>query len=63
MKYDENLVSIMYDYIIDTSITQKKLLPFLDLYGDGTRWNKQKALFEHVYNIIKETIIKNKVTF
>jgi hypothetical protein len=47
----EMLIDEIYDYIKDTSIEQKTLLPLNDLYGSGSRWCNKK-LFESVYNQI-----------
>ena len=47
------LAGEIYDYIVRVSIVQKKLLPMDILYGEGTRWKKDKELFKMVYDQIK----------
>jgi hypothetical protein len=53
-----DLASKIYDYIVNVTIVQGRLLPMNDLYGDGTRWKKDKELFKLVYDQIKQ-LIKN----
>jgi hypothetical protein len=51
----------IYDYIVKTMETQKKLLPFAVLYGDGSRWNNQLRLFLTTYQCIKKITIENNI--
>lgn len=55
------LIERIYDYIIEVTIKQDKLLPVNLLYGDGTRWNKDKHTFKTVYFAIKESLIENNL--
>lgn len=52
----KEIISNIYNYIVNVTIVQKKLLPVEILYGDGTRWNKEKKIFEMVYFEIKKLI-------
>lgn len=54
-------IGIIYDYIIDTTIKQKRLLPVSILYGDGTRFENDFNTFCAVYNAIKDTIKQNNI--
>lgn len=54
----KELAGKMYDYIVDVTIKQGRLLPMRDLYGDGSRWKHERNLFKSVYESIKE-LLKN----
>jgi hypothetical protein len=56
MQTEKQICSEVYDYIVKTCQTQNKLLDINVLYGDGTRWNKRKDIFELVYNEIKKLL-------
>jgi hypothetical protein len=43
----------MHTYILMSSFDEGKLLPMMDLYGDGSRWENDKNLFKSIYNIVK----------
>lgn len=60
MQHDTQLGEI-YDYIVQTMETQKKLLPFTILYGDGSRWNNKLNLFLTTYQHIKKITLETKV--
>lgn len=53
---EKNLISDIYDYIVNVTIVQKKLLPVNLLYGDGTRWKHEKKIFETVYVEIEKLL-------
>ena len=60
MQQDTQLGEI-YDYIVQTMETQKKLLPFTTLYGDGSRWNNQLKLFLTTYQHIRKIALENQI--
>lgn len=53
------LISKIYDYIADTAVTQGRLLDADTLYGDGSRFENKKPLFDLVYNQIKKHLENN----
>jgi hypothetical protein len=50
-----------YDYVVNVTTTQKKLLPFPILYGDGTRWKKQLKTCLTTYQAIKQIMLENNL--
>jgi hypothetical protein len=50
-----------YDYVVNVTTTQKKLLPFPILYGDGTRWKKQLKTCLTTYQAIKQIMFENNL--
>ncbi len=54
-------VGTIYDYIVQTIETQKKLLPFTTLYGDGTRWNNELKLFLTTYQHIRKIVLEENL--
>jgi hypothetical protein len=54
-------ISNIYDFIIETTITQKKLLDKKTLFGDGTRFQNDYKTFCFVYNSILNIMIDNKL--
>jgi hypothetical protein len=48
----KNQIELIYDYIVNVTIKQGKLLDIDLLYGDGSRFNNNKDLFNIVYNQI-----------
>jgi hypothetical protein len=61
MKTEEEVISICYDYIVDVTIKQNKLLPMTVLYGDGSRWDDRKDIFTATYNQIESLLVSNKI--
>jgi hypothetical protein len=58
---NNNQLGEIYDYIVQTMETQKKLLPFTILYGDGSRWNNELKLFLTTYQHIRQITIENNI--
>ena len=56
MRTSEQNLSNIYDYILNVYQTQGRFLPIEIMYGDGTRFNKDKKSFEMVYNTLKNII-------
>lgn len=52
------LINKCYDYIVEVTIKQGKLLDCRVLYGDGTRFKNNYKVFQATYNVIKETLNK-----
>lgn len=48
------LISKCYDHINAVTQRQGFLMPAKTLYGDGSRFNNNYPVFEHVYNQIKK---------
>lgn len=61
MQKEQINVGLIYDYIVKTMETQKKLLPFTTLYGDGSRWDNKLKLFLTTYQHIKKIVIETKI--
>lgn len=53
MATQEQKASIIYDKITAITVTQRRLLPASLIYGDGTKFFKDRQLFDTVYNQIK----------
>ena len=52
METQKDYLSSGYDYIVDTVICQNRLLPKNVLYGDGSIFNKDRKMFETLYQTI-----------
>ena len=50
-----------YDYVVNVTTTQKKLLPFPILYGDGTRWKNQLKTCLTTYQALKQIMFENNL--
>jgi hypothetical protein len=48
----KNQIELIYDYIVNVTVKQGKLLDVDLLYGDGSRFNNNRDLFNIVYNQI-----------
>jgi hypothetical protein len=57
----DKVYSEAYDYIVNTVITQKRLLGVNELYGDGTRWEMNYYTFCVTYYTIKAILEANKL--
>jgi hypothetical protein len=55
----EKQIELIYDYIVNVTIKQGKLLDVNLLYGDGSRFNNNRDLFNIVYNQIKLILPNN----
>jgi hypothetical protein len=55
----KNPISNFYDYIVEVTQVQKKLLPFTELYGDGTRWQKKLAGCLQTYQALRLIMLKS----
>jgi hypothetical protein len=57
----ENVIEDFYDYVLDTTEVQRKLLPFVILYGDGSRWkNKLKDCLQ-TYQHLRQILINHDI--
>lgn len=54
-------ISKIYDYIVNVTETQSRLLDEWILFGDGTRFNNDRKTFSVVYNYIKTAMIENNL--
>lgn len=57
----EKLISKIYDYIVDTTIAQNRLLDANTLYGDGSRFENNRILFDAVYNALQQSMKENNL--
>lgn len=55
----KNAISEFYDHILNVTEFQKKLLPFTDLYGDGTRWQKKLSGCLQTYQALRLIMLEN----
>jgi hypothetical protein len=55
----EKQIELIYDYIVNVTVKQGKLLDVDLLYGDGSRFNNNRDLFNIVYNQIKLILPNN----
>jgi hypothetical protein len=55
----KNQIELIYDYIVNVTVKQGKLLDVDLLYGDGSRFNNNRDLFNIVYNQIKLILPNN----
>ena len=58
---EKNAIDNFYDFFVNTTINQNKVLDFDILYGDGSRWKNYKNECFAVYNCLKDIIEKNKL--
>jgi hypothetical protein len=61
MKTQNEIILNCYDYIVNVTIKQKRLLPAIELYGDGSRWDNRKDIFMATYEQIKITLKENNL--
>jgi hypothetical protein len=61
MKTQSEIILNCYDYIVNVTIKQKRLLPAIELYGDGSRWDNKKDIFMATYEQIKITLKENNL--
>ncbi len=61
MKTQTELISSIYDYILNTLQVQGRLLDKTTLYGDGSRFNNDRELFNTTYNTIQQILIDNNL--
>ena len=61
MKTQAELISSIYDYILNTLQVQGRLLDKNILYGDGSRFNNDRELFNTTYNTIQQILIDNNL--
>ena len=61
MKTQSEIILNCYDYIVNVTIKQKRLLPAIELYGDGSRWDNRKDIFMATYEQIKITLKENNL--
>ena len=61
MKTQNEIISNCYDYIVNVTIKQKKLLPVDYLYGDGSRWDNRKDIFMATYEQVKSILKENNL--
>jgi hypothetical protein len=54
-------ISKIYDFIIDTTITQKRVLDKKTLFGDGTMFQNDYKTFCFVYDLLLNIMIENKL--
>ena len=59
MKTQSEIISNCYDYIVNVTIKQKRLLPAIELYGDGSRWYNRKDIFMATYEQVKSILKAN----
>lgn len=57
----QNTIDDFYDFFVNTTINQNKVLDFDILYGDGSRWKNQKNECFTVYSCLKNIIEQNKL--
>lgn len=57
----KNAISDFYDYVVEVTQVQKKLLPFTELYGDGTRWQKKLAGCLQTYQALRVIMLENEL--
>jgi len=61
MKTQNEIISNCYDYIVNVTIKQKRLLPVNELYGDGSRWDNRKDIFMATYEQVKSILKENNL--
>ena len=61
MTNQKEIISNCYDYIVNVTIKQKKLLPVDYLYGDGSRWKYQKDIFMATYKQVESLLKENNL--
>lgn len=61
MTNQKEIISNCYDYIVNVTIKQKRLLPVDYLYGDGSRWKYQKDIFMATYKQIESLLKENNL--
>ncbi len=61
MKTQSELISSIYDYILNTLQVQGRLLDKNILYGDGSRFNNDRELFNATYNTIQQILTDNNL--
>ena len=61
MKTQNEIISNCYDYIVNVTIKQKRLLPVDYLYGDGSRWDNRKDIFMATYEQVKSILKENNL--
>jgi hypothetical protein len=61
MKTQNEIISNCYDYIVNVTIKQKRLLPVDYLYGDGSRWDNRKDIFMATYEQVKSLLKENNL--
>lgn len=59
--HTNNAVSNFYDYIVKVTEVQKKLLPFTELYGDGSRWQNQLKACLYTYQSIRSIMVESNL--
>jgi hypothetical protein len=61
MKTQNEIISNCYDYIVNVTIKQKRLLPVDYLYGDGSRWDNRKDIFMTTYKQVEILLKENNL--
>ena len=61
MTNQKEIISNCYDYIVNVTIKQKRLLPAIELYGDGSRWKYQKDIFMATYKQVESLLKENNI--
>jgi hypothetical protein len=61
MTNQKEIISNCYDYIVNVTIKQKKLLPVDYLYGDGSRWAYRKDVFMATYKQVESLLKENNL--
>ena len=61
MTNQKEIISNCYDYIVNVTIKQKRLLPATELYGDGSRWKYQKDIFIATYKQVESLLKENNL--
>jgi hypothetical protein len=61
MKTQKEIISNCYDYIVNVTIKQKRLLPVDYLYGDGSRWDNRKDIFMITYKQVESLLKENNL--
>jgi hypothetical protein len=46
---------------VNVTIKQKRLLPAIELYGDGSRWDNRKDIFMATYQRVESLLKENNL--
>jgi hypothetical protein len=55
----QETISEFYDHVVKVTETQKRLIPFADIYGDGSRWQNKLSSCMTTYQVIRQILFQN----
>lgn len=50
-------IADFYDHVVTTTQKQGRLLPFTDLYGDGSRWGQKLLPCLKTYQALRQIMV------